>query len=70
MTPSAGLLWALAFLVAGALAYWDYAQSSADLTTPQQPPSQDDGQEAGQDVAQDVAEDVAEDVEIEVIYGG
>ena len=29
MTLRAGLLWALAALLAGALAYWDYTQSSA-----------------------------------------
>ncbi|MBW2463257.1 MAG: hypothetical protein JRH11_16525 [Deltaproteobacteria bacterium] len=61
MTPSAGLLWALAFFLAGALAYWDYAQSSPDRAAPQEPTSWDDGPGA--------APPVAEDVEIDVIYG-
>jgi hypothetical protein len=52
MTLRAILLWALAAVVAGALAYWDYVQSSA--IAPRAPEAT-------------IPDDVG-DVEVEVIY--
>lgn len=61
MTPSAALLWALAFFVAGALAYWDFTQSSSNRAAPSgQPPPE--GPDAGEGPAG------PPDVEIEILY--